>query len=354
VTPDIVDIERRLAAYLGADVTYLRILASGWETIVFEFRLGASASEVSDLPVGQALVLRFYQGSRAVDKGSHEAAVMRLLADLKYPLPKPYVFEPDSEALGAPFLIMEKVTGRPLFQVSSFPRSFKAFSMGFIAFVRAQVRLHSLGSNARIPKITVPPVYTNAVAMSDKPLLERMLGTIERRIEDGPLPGLRDALTLLRTRATRYSPAPATIVHMDYHPQNVMVDGFRVTGVLDWVNADYGDRYLCAATSAVILSTTAMQPPKWMGENAAGNSLRSMFASLYLALYHSLAPMEWERFRYAQAVAGLLRLSMFGMMRNRGAESVGFRSEAIENISPAVVRLLTRYVSRKAGLPVSI
>ena len=152
----------------------------------------------------------------------------------------------------------------------------------------------------------------------------------------------------------RYSPAPATIVHMDYHPQNVMVSGFRVTGVLDWVNADVGDRYLCAATTAVILSSTAMAQPRWMGENVAGTALRALFASLYMPLYHAAAPMELERFRHAQGVAALLRLSMFGMMRVRGPESVGFRPEAIEHVTPSVVHLLSRYAARKAGVPVSI
>jgi len=42
------------------------------------------------------------------------------------------------------------------------------------------------------------------------------------------------------------------------------------------------------------------------------------------------------------------------MMRVRGPESVGFRPEAIENVTPAVVRLLSRYAGRKSGLPLSI
>ena len=50
----------------------------------------------------------------------------------------------------------------------------------------------------------------------------------------------------------------------------------------------------------------------------------------------------------------MLRLSMFGMMRARGPESVGFRPEAIENVTPAVVRLLSRYAARKAGVPLGI
>jgi hypothetical protein len=133
-----------------------------------------------------------------------------------------------------------------------------------------------------------------------------------------------------------------------------MVSGRRVTGVLDWVNADVGDRYLCAATTAVILSSTAMEQPRWMGENAAGNALRALFASLYVPLYHALAPIELERFRFAQGLAALLRLSMFGMMQLYGPQSMGFLPEAMENVTPAVVRLLSRFASRKIGVPVSI
>jgi hypothetical protein len=45
---------------------------------------------------------------------------------------------------------------------------------------------------------------------------------------------------------------------------------------------------------------------------------------------------------------------MFGMMRTRGAEAAGFRPQAIENVTPSVVRLLSRYASKKIGVPVSI
>jgi aminoglycoside phosphotransferase (APT) family kinase protein len=354
VTSDLADIQHRLAAYLGTEVTYLRILASGWETTVFEFVAGSCSSREHDLPVGRPLVLRCYQGSRGAEKGEREITIMRMLADIHYPLPRPYLFESDREAIGAPFLIMERLEGRSLFSVGSFPLAFKTFSLGFISFVRIQVRLHALGGNAQIALAQVPRAFTSTNAPRELPLIDRLLKIIEERIEQGPLPGLRDALNCLRQRSAHYSPAPVTLVHMDYHPQNVMVRGLNVTGVLDWVNSDCGDRYLCAATTAVILSTTAMEQPRWMGENFAGNGLRALFASLYLPLYHASAPVEFERFRYAQGVAALLRLSMFGMMRTRGPESVGFRPEAIANVTPSVVRLLSRYASRKAGVPVSI
>jgi len=44
---------------------------------------------------------------------------------------------------------------------------------------------------------------------------------------------------------------------------------------------------------------------------------------------------------------------MLSMMRVRGPESVGFRAEAIEQVTPSVLRLLSRYLSKKTGLPVT-
>jgi aminoglycoside phosphotransferase (APT) family kinase protein len=352
MSPDPNDIPGRLATYLDTRLSVFRLLASGWETTIYEFSLVGSPPRMREIPANQPLILRFYQGSRADDKGAREAAAIRLLAELNYPVPRPYVFEPEHAPLGAPFLLMERVAGRPLFSILSFPQAFKTFSLGFISFVRTQARLHSLGTG-QVRLDAFPQAYATADSKA-LPLLQRIFQIIERRIWEGPLPGLAESLASLREKAARFSPAPDTIVHMDYHPQNVMVSGLRVTGVIDWVNTDRGDRYLCAATTSAILSSTAMARPRWMGENAAGHTLRGLFAALYLPLYNAFAPIELERFRFAQAVAAVLRLSMFGMMRQRGPDSVGFRPEAIENVTPSVVRLLSHYASRKSGVTVSI
>ena len=150
-----------------------------------------------------------------------------------------------------------------------------------------------------------------------------MLAIIANRVENGPLPGLREALMRVTARAAEFRSSPLSLVHMDYHPLNVMVQGVRVTGVIDWVNTDIGDRHLDAAMTAVILSSSALEHPRWMRDNLVGNGLRASFAALYMPLYHAMAPMDFERFRYCQAVAALLRLSMMGMMRARGPEVRG-------------------------------
>ena len=207
---------------------------------------------------------------------------------------------------------MQRLAGGPLFAVRSFPSAFKTFSMAFFSFVRAQSKLHKFDPASpglrEIPRALAPIAGVSA----GSPLLDRVLATIADRVETGPLPGLREALNLVTERAARFRAVPDSLVHMDYHPLNVMVDGVRVTGVLDWVNADVGDRHLDAAMTAVILSSSAMEKPRWMRDNVVGNGLRASFAALYMPLYHAMGPIDFERFRYCQAVAALLRLSMSG------------------------------------------
>ena len=350
------DIEQRLSRYLCAPIARLTVLASGWETTVFEFSLRSASKPFAAIPAGQSMVLRFYQGPAADAKGAREHTTIARLFAAGYSVPRPYVFEADRSALGAPFLIMQRLAGGTLFALRSFPSAFKTFSMAFFSFVRAQARLHKFDPASPglrdIPRALGP--IAGAGAEAGSPLLDRVLATIANRIETGPLPGLREALNLVTERAARFRVSPDSLVHMDYHPLNVMVDGVRVTGVLDWMNADVGDRHLDAAMTAVILSSSAMEKPRWMRDNLVGNGLRASFAALYMPLYHAMAPIEFERFRYCQAVAALLRLSMLGMMRAHGPEVVGFRREAIHEVTPAVVRLLSRYATRKSGAAVGL
>lgn len=350
---ELAEIQSRLADYLGAPLLSLKVLASGWETTVFEFATGSDSSRVPQMPPRTPLVLRFYQGTFADPKGARENFTIAKLSSAGFCVPKPYTYEPSHEVLGAPFLIMERVPGGPLFATRSFASAFQTFSLGFFGFVRAQVRLHQMELR-KSGLDQIPRAYAPEGVEAGAPLLDRMLKIIEQRVELGPLPGLKAAHARLAARAAEFRIAPQSLLHLDYHPQNVVVGGMRVNGVIDWVNADIGDRHLDAATTAAILSSSAMEHPRWMRDNLAGNSLRTLFTSLYIPLYHAMAPLDFERFRYCQAVASLLRLSMLGMMRARGAEVVGFRPEAIGEVTPAVVRLLSRYAARKSGAAVRL
>ena len=59
-------------------------------------------------------------------------------------------------------------------------------------------------------------------------------------------PVLRDRLRALA------APSPS-LLHLDYHPLNVLTDGRQITGVLDWTNARAGDPRADLARSEAIL-----------------------------------------------------------------------------------------------------
>ena len=138
-----IQVQTRLSDYLGTELERFRVLASGWETTVFEFAIRSAATR-TELPPGRPLVLRFYHGPDAATKGSREYAVIKRLAAAHFPVPAPYGFEPDPGALGAPFLIMERLEGGPLLRLESFANAIKTFTLAFLSFVRFHTRLHRL------------------------------------------------------------------------------------------------------------------------------------------------------------------------------------------------------------------
>jgi hypothetical protein len=123
---------------------------------------------------------------------------------------------------------------------------------------------------------------------------------------------------------------------------------------MDWLDMDIGDRHLDAATTAVILRTSATGRHGLLRDHAVGNILRTLCAATYVTLYHSIFPLDLERFRYCQAVAALHRLATFSLIRSRGPESAGFRPRAITEVTPAVLRALARRVTRLTGVSVPL
>ncbi len=69
-------------------------------------------------------------------------------------------------------------------------------------------------------------------------------------------PELQERLTLSRDRAA----LPATVLHLDFHPANVLMRSGRVTGVIDWANAGSGDLRADVARTASILRFAPLPP----------------------------------------------------------------------------------------------
>jgi aminoglycoside phosphotransferase (APT) family kinase protein len=106
--------------------------------------------------------------------------------------------------------------------------------------LEAQLRLHALDP---------APL---ARALGDAFTFEGYLASLERRRARAGLAGLAQPMQWLHEH--RPPPdAPAVICHGDLHPQNILVEGGRVSGVLDWPNAVIADAAFDVASTHNIL-----------------------------------------------------------------------------------------------------
>jgi hypothetical protein len=81
------------------------------------------------------------------------------------------------------------------------------------------------------------------------------------------------------------------LVHLDFHPGNVLVDSGRVTGVIDWDGATRGDRHFDLVTLRFMLAGEAPHLTGPIDERLATISTRRLRA--YWA-HMSLRQVDWS------------------------------------------------------------
>jgi len=246
------DLRRRLdAPELAYAEPPTRIL-SGAENWIFAFRLRRAPADLAG-----PLILRRYPPTRDPVGLRAEAALQRALAAQGYPAPRvPFVCE-DPAPLGGAYLLMQRLPGRVLVgTASSLLESFASPARGVRDLLRGiyeaahraprdlarwMLRLHALD-----PAPLVEALEQAGVGLRELTPAGR-LAELERRAAAARLDGLAPPLEWLRERcveplgAAPAGAAPAGAVrgglalcHGDFHFMNVLVEGPRVTGVVDW------------------------------------------------------------------------------------------------------------------------
>lgn len=90
----------------------------------------------------------------------------------------------------------------------------------------------------------------------------------------------------LVARLRQLAPLQPRLLHLDYHPLNVLVDGGRISAVLDWANATTGDPRADVARTYTILRVEpqrAGREPLWL------TGARNVLARAWLAGYRSVS-----------------------------------------------------------------
>jgi aminoglycoside phosphotransferase (APT) family kinase protein len=152
-----------------------------------------------------------------------EYGVLRLLAGLGFPVPAVHWLETEPSALGQPYLVMDRLPGATPLRPSPTEREAIARQIGtWLA------RLHGLDLEGVPPELARPADTADATA-SEVRLWRREY--LRRR--PGPVPMLGALLAWLEANPPDAA-APVRLLWGDPGPHNVLVEGDRVTALLDW------------------------------------------------------------------------------------------------------------------------
>jgi aminoglycoside phosphotransferase (APT) family kinase protein len=191
-------------------------VSGGWDTSLFR---------VDTRDRGYALrVFRPEQRETA----RREAVVMRTLAEAGLPVPGVHA---ETVVDGRPALLLAWCAGRPLFQeVQSRPTELWRLA---VAMGRMHARIHA----QPVPESVIRslPAWTPRTEDADSGLLAALHSAGNHRI---------------------------AILHLDYHPLNVMSDRGAITGVLDWANVAVGDPRADLARTVTLLRLAPTPPGK--------------------------------------------------------------------------------------------
>lgn len=309
-------------------------IPNGWETYIYRFRL--RESERLPAVLRAPLVLRLYAGPQGLPRLTHEFAAQRYVYRLNYPSAQPLLMEDDSRYLGGPFMLMEHVKGRTLVDLL-FARPWQIYG-GPARMGHLHASLH------RLPVGGFPGPAG--------PLLQRSFLDMEGLVEEHGLSGLRPGVEwLMRQRPP--DPDRSVQLHLDFHPLNLIFDGRRCTAVLDWCEADVGDRHADVATTMVLFKSVELT---WDGawQRIASWPGRFFLLQGYLEAYHRRLPLERARLRYYFAWASLRRLCRYAYWLRASPQSTGCRPSLAQHVNNDGIDRLAYCFQRCTGVRVTL
>jgi aminoglycoside phosphotransferase (APT) family kinase protein len=305
-TPAMETTSDRLLAYLrarlGSGVEFAAPpvpLSGGFDTTVMAFALrGVPAEWQGDL------ILRVMGFAASAVRVRREAATHAALVEAGFPAPRILLAEPEGAALGKPFLIMERIAGETMWTSIVGPNG---------RLRRLLDMPRQLGEiHAQLHGIAGATLLASARRFDVDPDLLTLAGEVRRlhrRAEEAGLSGLLPGTTWLQ----RNLPAPAqpeTICHGDFHPLNIMVDGERFTGVIDWPQAIVAEAAYDVGATRLLGRFANLNDVAWI--RGASDLARRRMLHRYELAYRTRRPLDGRNIPFFEAMRGLSALIFAG------------------------------------------
>ena len=296
--------DRLLASAENVQVHDLARISDGWETDVYSFAVEHVKSNERER---QDLILRVYPGDDAPQESAHEFDVMKQLYEAGYPVPQVLLLEQDGALLGRPFVIMERIAGRSLGDISDESPVEKRLKLTTL-MCRMFADLHALDWRPFAPD---PSLYETR-EMSE--ILARQLSEWQGYAVAFQMSAFDPVFDWLKERLPSIRFGQPSVIHMDYHPYNILIGADGAAFVIDWTNAMVSDYRLDLAWTMLLMSTY-------------GNPESGKFV---LSEYEKAAGHSVEQIAYFEVIACVRRLFSILVSLGAGADKLGVRPGAEE------------------------
>jgi aminoglycoside phosphotransferase (APT) family kinase protein len=250
-------------------------ITAGAESRIFSVDVVPDAG-ADAAPVG--LVLKLYSS----DEGARsETNLLRALDAQRFPVPRLFASELDAKTFEQPFGLMQRIEGQTLGAVM---RAALREEVGqwLRRFAELAARLHALDSAAFV-----------AAPKSAGEHLDDALARGARALRELEVPEFQPVFDWLLEQRRGLSVRGPALVHHDYHPLNVMVDGQGELHVIDWTIAHVSDPRTDLAQTFQMLASSgfgALRAPIISAyEAASGCALADMAFFDVFALLKNIA-----------------------------------------------------------------
>ena len=268
--------------------------------------------------IDHPLVLRVFQRGSDPQRPVFEATLNDALADQGLPVPRAVAVCPDASVIGAPFFLMERSPGFPLFGdvVGTDERGIPTADWRRVLRQGREIFLEMPGLLAEISLLIHaidPKPVIEALSAADLPweeiTVDGQLTRFVNRVEEFGLDGLRHAGEWLQANRPAEE-SPLVVCHCDVQPLNILAEGRDVRGIIDWANAALAPPELeLGWTRAMFLTIELPLPgPLRLLEGPMGRYL----ANGVMRGYERTRPVDHVSVAYYETLRSLIGLSILG------------------------------------------
>jgi aminoglycoside phosphotransferase (APT) family kinase protein len=275
----------------------------GWESEIYAFTLSYGTSEK---PKSEKLVLRLLTGG-GTDAGKDEFRVLSVLNQAGYPVPKVFALGGFQDGLGGPFIIMQRIEDGDF--SSRFPQTSQDDQKPLKDFIGLFRLLHTLNWRDYVDD-------ADHLAPPDQPFFhfDQEMAIYDRLLIQSGFTMFVPLMAWIKSRREKAYCAMSSLIHRDFHPDNILEDQDGKLFVIDWTSAQISDyRFDLAWTLILFLAYS-------------GKARRQMVLDEYeRQLGHAVPELD-----FFEVISILRRIGAVMISIAAGADKLGMRPETVQ------------------------